>query len=173
MIDQSIIRAKLEPLREADFNAVTELATTIWRSHYAKMVSIGQIDYMLKSRYTPESLRRYLNSAERWFELLRVEGKLVGYCSYSLTSDPGEMKLEQLYLLESFRGKGLGGTMLRHIETEARKKNIRSLMLQVNKQNADSIAVYRKVGYHVREEAVFDIGNGYIMDDYVMKKAIY
>ena len=82
------------------------------------------------------------------------------------------MKLEQIYLLEEFRGKGLGRFMLRHVEVEARMKNIRLLMLQVNKRNADSIAIYRKVGFQVSEEAIFDIGNGYFMDDYVMEKRI-
>jgi ribosomal protein S18 acetylase RimI-like enzyme len=82
------------------------------------------------------------------------------------------MKLEQIYLLEEYRGKGLGGLMLRHVEAEALKKNVRFLMLQVNKHNKDSIAIYRKAGFQVREGAIFDIGNGYFMDDYVMEKTI-
>ena len=44
--------------------------------------------------------------------------------------------------------------------------------LTVNKGNTDSIAVYLKSGFVVREEAVFDIGSGYVMDDYVMEKRL-
>ncbi len=62
--------------------------------------------------------------------------------------------------------------MLRHVEAAALEKNIGSLMLQVNKRNTVSISIYRKVGFQVRAEAIFDIGNGYIMDDYVMEKTI-
>jgi ribosomal protein S18 acetylase RimI-like enzyme len=127
---------------------------------------------MLAERYSSDNLRKYLNSTKRWFEILWLNEIPIGYCSYSVTESPGEMKLEQIYLLEEFRGKGLGGHMLRHIESESRKKHIRLLMLQVNKNNQDSIAVYRKAGYKVREEALFDIGNGYFMDDYVMEKEI-
>jgi diamine N-acetyltransferase len=151
---------------------VADLGATIWRSHYSKIVSMAQIDYMLTERYAPENLRNYLNSAIRWFEILWVGEKPVGYCSYSLTSNPKEMKLEQIYLIEESRGKGLGGFMLSHVEAEARKKNIPLLMLQVNKRNEDSIAIYRKAGFQVRDEEVFDIGNGYFMDDYVMEKTI-
>ncbi len=168
MIDQSSLHAKLEPLTEADFDVVTDLATTVWRSHYSKIISMNQIEYMLKARNTPENLCSYLKSSDKWFELLRVDNILAGYCSYSLTTNSGEMKLEQLYLLESFRRKGLGKLMLRHVETVARMKHIRSIVLQVNKQNADSISIYRKAGYQIREEAIFDIGNGYVMDDYIM-----
>ncbi len=82
------------------------------------------------------------------------------------------MKLEQLYLLEGYRGKGWGGFMLRHVEAGARQKNICLLMLQVNKRNEGPIAIYRKAGFRVREEAILDIGNGYFMDDYVMEKVI-
>ena len=167
-----VINARFEALTETDFKTVANLGATIWRSHYSDIVSMAQIDYMLAERFAPANLRNYLNSTVRWFEILLQGKNPVGYCSYSLTSNPGEMKLEQIYLLEEFRGKGLGRFMLRHVEVEARMKNIRLLMLQVNKRNADSIAIYRKVGFQVREEAIFDIGNGYFMDDYVMEKRI-
>jgi ribosomal protein S18 acetylase RimI-like enzyme len=167
-----MINARLKALTEDDFKAVASLGTTIWRSHYSKIVSMAQIDYMLAERCAPEHLRSYLDSEIRWFEILWVGEKPVGYCSYSLDSNYSEMKLEQIYLLEEYRGKGLGGLMIRHVEAEARKKNIRLLMLQVNKHNKVSIAIYRKAGFQVREEAIFDIGNGYFMDDYVMEKTI-
>ncbi len=173
MNNRANIGAELVPVTEADFETVASLAATIWHSHYTKIIGMAQVNYMLARRYTPENLRNYVNSTKQWFELLRVDSKPVGYCSYSLTKNPGEMKLEQLYLLEAFRKKGLGGIMLRHIEAEARKRNIRILVLQVNKRNEDSIAIYRRAGFRVRMEAVFDIGNGYIMDDYVMEKMVH
>ena len=162
----------LDPLTEADFTTVARLGETIWRSHYVGMISLAQVEYMLKGRYTPEKLRAYLGATDRWLKLLKVDGEPVGYCSYSLTATPGEMKLEQLYLLEPFKGRGLGSLMLRHVEDAARAQGCATLMLTVNKGNADSIAIYKKVGYTVREEAVFDIGNGFVMDDYVMEKRL-
>lgn len=150
MSNQENIRAELVPVTEADFATVADLAATIWRSHYTKIIGMAQVEYMLAARYTPEALRNYVNSTQQWLELLRVNSEPVGYCSYSLTPNPDEMKLEQLYLLETFRKQGLGGIMLRHIESAARKRNMRMLVLQVNKRNADAIAVYRRVGFRVR-----------------------
>ena len=164
--------ARIDAMAEADFETVARLGETIWRSHYPKMISMAQIDYMLAGRYTPRELGRYLNADDRWLELLTLAGKPVGYCSYARTSTPGEMKLEQLYLLQECRGKGLGGLMLRHVEAQARRHALSVLILQVNRLNVDSIAVYRKAGFTVREEATFDIGNGFVMDDYVMEKAL-
>lgn len=154
----------------ADFGTVAALAETIWRSHYPTMISMAQIDFMLAGRYTPERLSRYLDAADCWLELLTVDGVAVGYCSYALTDTAQEMKLQELYLLPDYRGCGLGSFMLRHVETQARRRGCTALILTVNKGNTDAIAVYRHAGFNVREEAVFDIGNGFVMDDYVMVK---
>ncbi|HJU83073.1 MAG TPA: GNAT family N-acetyltransferase [Holophagaceae bacterium] len=164
--------ARLDPLTEADFALLAGLAERIWRAHYIPLIGEAQVVYMLAGRYTPEKLRAYLGDPDRGLELLRVDGEAVGYCSYALTDTPGEMKLEQLYLLPERHGQGLGGLMLRHVEAEARRRGCRTLMLTVNKGNTGSIAVYRASGFTVRAEAVFDIGQGFVMDDYVMSKAL-
>ena len=162
---------RLDPLSEHDFDTVATLADTIWRAHYASMISMAQIDYMLDGRYVPERMRQYLDSDQRWMWVLRVDGEPAGYCSCSLADDDA-MKLEQLYLLSTHKGRGLGGAMLRHVEAQARALRRPRLYLTVNKGNTDSIAIYRRSGFVVREEAVFDIGNGYVMDDYVMEKPL-
>lgn len=162
----------LTPLSVDDFPMVADLADRIWHRHYAGMVPDAQIDYMLAGRYTPERLATYLGSDRRWMHVLRLEGRPAGYCSHALTDTPGEMKLEQLYLLPELHGQGLGGRMLDLVEDHARTLGCATLMLQVNKGNAGSIAVYRKRGFTVREEARFDIGHGFVMDDYVMVKPL-
>lgn len=162
----------LDALTEADFETLARLAEEIWRAHYSRMISPAQIDYMLEGRYTPERLRGYLHSDQRWLWLLRVDGVPAGYCSCALGEAPDGMKLEQLYLRAAHTGRGLGGRMLRHVEAQARAHGRGTLYLTVNKGNADAIAMYRASGFTVREEAVFDIGNGYVMDDYVMAKPL-
>lgn len=164
--------ARLDAMTAADFEILARLAGVIWRAHYTKIIGSAQIDYMLAERYTPEKLRLYLNADDRWLMLLRIDSRAVGYCSYALTENPGEMKLEQLYLLPELQGKGLGRLMLRHVEEQARVLGRSTLVLQTNKRNVDAIAFYRKAGFTVREEAVFDIGNGFVMDDYVMEKVL-
>jgi ribosomal protein S18 acetylase RimI-like enzyme len=49
----------------------------------------------------------------------------------------------------------------------AQTSTVRSIFLQVNKANKAK-NFYLKLGFEIREEAVFDIGNGFIMDDYIM-----
>jgi len=161
----------LKPLAADDFFHLATLAHTIWHQHYSRIITTEQIDYMLTGRYTEDKLQRYLQSDSNWCWLLWDGDKTVGYVSCALQPAPAQMKLEQLYLLAAYKGRGLGGQMLDHVEQLAQQKKCRQLWLTVNKYNHDSVAVYKKRGYSVREEAVFDIGNGYVMDDYVMEKA--
>lgn len=162
----------LDPLTAADFSALAELAGEIWHQHFISMISREQIEYMLAGRYVPEKLSTYLDAPDRWFGLLRLDGRLVGYCSHALTATPGEMKLEQLYLLAEMRGRGLGAYMLDAVERAARQRGCHTLVLTVNKHNAGAIAVYKQRGFTLREQAVFDIGNGFVMDDDVMEKRL-
>lgn len=172
--------ATLTPLTEPDFAVLRELADTIWRQHYAGIISAAQIDFMLAGRFTDQALREHVRAADRWLELLRVSGAPVGYCGFELTdldsddgeSSPAAMKLAQLYVLELHRGLGLGRFMLGHVESRARELGRRVLWLQVNKRNTGAIGFYRSAGFEAVREAVFDIGSGFVMDDYLMAKRL-
>lgn len=170
----SLPEAALTPVAESDFAVLRELASTIWRQHYAAIISAAQIDYMLAGRFSDEALRKEIATPDRWLELLRVGGEPVGYCGYEVIreDDAGTpvMKLGQLYLLESHRGLRLGRLMLGHVEAQAREHGSRVIRLQANKQNTSSIGFYRAMGFKVAREAVFDIGGGFVMDDYLMEK---
>ena len=160
---------------DQDFDVLRELTGVIWRQHYAGMISNAQIDYMLAGRLSDDALRKHMKAADRWLAILRVSGMPVGYCAYECanmqgTQEPAAMKLGQLYVLESHRGMGIGRFMLGHVEGRARDFSKRLLWLQVNKKNSGAIGFYRARGFEIAREAVFDIGAGFTMDDYVMEK---
>jgi ribosomal protein S18 acetylase RimI-like enzyme len=47
-----------------------------------------------------------------------------------------------------------------------------TLILAVNKRNEKAIAAYRKQGFAVRDSVCVDIGNGFVMDDFIMAKPL-
>jgi diamine N-acetyltransferase len=163
---------KLAPLTRADFDTLAALARQIWLAHYSTIITTEQIEYMLEGRFTAANLERYLGASDRWMLVLWIEGQAVGYCSYALTKAPREMKLEQLYLLPTLHGRGLGRQMLEHVEAHSKRLGCDTLMLQVNKRNTSASHVYLRSGFEVREEVVIDIGKGYVMDDFIMAKRL-
>jgi len=162
----------LAPLTVADMPAVRRLAHAIWHEAYPAIIGRDQIDFMLAARCNDAVLGGSIDAADRWFDVLRVAGEPVGYCSCSRAPGSGELKLEQLYLLAAHRGRGLGRLMLEHVERRGRDAGLRGLVLQVNRRNVPAIRFYRNAGFVVREEAVFDIGGGFVMDDFIMAKPL-
>ncbi|OHX14536.1 hypothetical protein BI347_14240 [Chromobacterium sphagni] len=60
--------------------------------------------------------------------------------------------------------------MMDEVAATARATGGNALMPTVNRHNSGAIAVYERRGFRLREEAVFDIGNGFMMDDSVLEK---
>jgi diamine N-acetyltransferase len=162
---------RLDRLEESDFREIRALGERIWREHYTSVVSPEQVEYMLSGRYEEADLRQYVNDDRRWFRVLRLASRPIGFVRYIRLSS-SELKLEEVYLEAAYRGNGYGALMIRHVEAHARALGCGTLVLSVNKRNAVSIGVYEKLGFKVREAVVTDIGGGFVMDDYVMAKTL-
>jgi GNAT superfamily N-acetyltransferase len=55
--------------------------------------------------------------------------------------------LDELYLREEFRGRGLGRASLVRAEEICRREGIRAVHLEVDRVNVRAQEVYRKAGY--------------------------
>ena len=154
----------------SDHPVIEALARRIWHACFRDMISAAQLEYMLTRRYRPEAMAAAVAAGELTYELLRVDGEPLAFAAHGPGPAPGEWKLQQLYVDPGWQSRGLGGRLLDHVETHARGLGRRHLVLTVNRGNTRAQAVYRKRGFQVREAAVFDIGNGFVMDDFVMVK---
>lgn len=150
---------------------IAALAHVIWHEYYPAIISREQIEYMLVQMYSLTTLRTELQNGICYHRLL-IDGELCGFASFGSTVDSDTIKLQKLYLHPVLHGRGFGTSLLRHCENEARKLGARKLILNVNKRNSKAIAVYQKNGFSVVDSVVLDIGNGYVMDDYVMNKSL-
>ncbi len=158
------------PLAAADIEPLAALAREIWHQHYPGIITVKQIEYMLGQRYSPDTIRAEIQSgAARWVKLL-VNGQLGGFASYEADGARRALKLDKLYVHGLFRGRGCGAALVRHVEQAARAQGCDQVYLQVNRNNFDSIAVYRRLGFEVIDTVKTDIGGGFWMDDYVMAK---
>jgi GNAT superfamily N-acetyltransferase len=165
-------RAQIEPLREADIPALIQLARDIWYHHYPSIISVDQIEYMLAQRYSPELIRTELAAKGVWWDVLRINGALAAFASCELGARAGEMKLDKLYVRNDLQGRGYGSLLIAHVANRAREEACSKLYLQVNRNNSSAIRAYEHNGFEIREAAKFDIGGGFVMDDYVMVKTI-
>lgn len=149
---------------------VRELALIIWPPTFEDILSTAQIDYMLNMMYSIESLEKQLEN-NKVFVLAEESDRFVGFASYELNFENSKTKIHKLYVLPETQGKGVGRELIDYITQMALKNQNSILHLTVNKYNKAK-DFYLKNGFEITQEAVFDIGNGYIMDDYLMEKKI-
>ena len=80
--------------------------------------------------------------------------------------------LSKLYILEDFRGKGLGRLAVERTEQEAERHGYQEIRLSVNEHNANGIAIYERLGYHKVTLETHRFDNGHSVRDWLMVKQL-
>jgi len=152
---------------DKDFVLVRNLAEEIWPGVYGTILSNTQIAYMIELMYAKPIIAAEVAAGIKYY--LAMSGKTpAGYLSFGQSADdPETLKLHKLYLHKEFRGNGFGKKMIQFAIEQARQDGYKKLKLNVNKNNAASIAVYKKCGLTMDSAVTVDIGNSFFMDDYV------
>ncbi len=158
------------PVTAGDAATLRTLATVIWRECYAEMISAEQMAFMIGQMYSTETVRREISEGVLW-KIGRLDGENAGYLSVTFGAD-GVAKLNKLYLLPALQGKRLGQQMLAHVFALAAGRGAREVRLQVNKGNVRAQRAYERFGFVRIGEAVFDIGGGFVMNDYLFARSV-
>lgn len=163
---------RIERLTAADVEPLCALAREIWYTHYPAIISTAQIEYMLEQRYNGGVVRAELQRDDLWWDKLMVGEVMAGFSSYFLTGVPGEMKLDKVYVHPRRQRRGYGGLMIARACEVARSRGCSRLTLAVNKNNRSAVNAYLKHGFRIADAVVKDIGQGFVMDDYILEKPV-
>ncbi len=151
-----------------ELRKIAELADEIWHECFVGIISNGQIDYMVEKFQSLDAMTEQIENQGYSYFAVRDNGELCGYIGIKPESDD-RFFLSKLYLHKSRRGKGIASLMLAKVFDEARKAGKKCVYLTVNKHNDHAVDVYRKTGFVISDTAVTDIGNNYVMDDFIME----
>ena len=96
----------------------------------------------------------------RWW-VAEAEGAVVGSCAAVPDDDAGTMELKRLYVAKSARRQGLAAHLVSLVESEARKRGARRLVLWSDTRFADAHRLYERLGFvkQPRTRALPDISN--------------
>jgi len=175
---------QITPAGLTDRDFIRSVSERTWPSTYGHIISQAQIDFMLDWMYSNDSLEKQMNTGcEFYIASTKKENEqwdAVGFCSVSLEEEEEEEngtkkvagakahKLNKLYVLPAAQGSGAGKALLNQAIEVAKASGSSSLFLQVNKLNT-AYTFYLKYGFVKESEFKFDIGNGFFMDDYLMR----
>ncbi|TWF38994.1 N-acetylglutamate synthase-like GNAT family acetyltransferase [Chitinophaga polysaccharea] len=154
-----------------DIPVIQDLTNRIWRPTYQSILSPEQIEYMLEMMYSTAALEKQINALQHQFIILLDDNYPIGFASYSATDTPGIFKLHKIYLDLNYQGKGVGKMLLSTVADQVKARGASILELDVNRFNKAKI-FYEKQGFSVYKEKNTDIGKGYLMEDYVMRKPL-
>ncbi|QIY90976.1 GNAT family N-acetyltransferase [Chryseobacterium gallinarum] len=165
---------KLIKATEKDIPLIQDLARRSWKSAYAEILSEEQMEYMLSGMYSDTEITAHLRSPDYHYYLIRDEDKdsYGGFIGYQHNYEEKTTKLHRIYLVPESKGKGLGKEALLFLNRKVSESGNKRIILNVNKHNS-ARKFYESQGYRVYDEGVFDIGNGFVMDDYLMEFLIH
>jgi diamine N-acetyltransferase len=159
----------------ADIEAIQRIARQTWPSAYGEILSQAQIDYMLGLMYSHDVLvSQMTEKGHRFFIASNANGAIAFAGFEPNAGKAGLTKLHKLYCLPDTQGKGVGAMLIDAVEQSAREFNKptqSTLALNVNKYNK-ALSFYQRLGFAIAYEEVIDIGNGFVMDDYVLTKPL-
>jgi GNAT superfamily N-acetyltransferase len=157
--------------KHSQLEIIQDLAKAIWPDAYGEILSSEQLDYMMEMMYSLDSLENQLKN-NIVFLLAKEENDFIGFASYELNfQNSNKTKIHKLYVLPTIQGKGVGKNLILHIQEIAKKNYNSALILNVNKYNKAK-DFYLHNQFEIADALVVDIGNGYVMDDFVMEKKI-
>lgn len=161
---------KISPVKtKAQLAQIEALAEIIWREHYTPIIGKEQVDYMLEKFQSVATMQSQIDEGYSYF-LVEKNNKAVGYFSIQKREDA--MFLSKLYVLKSDRGQGLGKASMDYITQQAKASGCAKISLTVNRHNNNTIRAYGALGFENVGELVADIGNGFVMDDYLLEKTL-
>lgn len=146
------------------------LSNVIWPATFSNILSQEQISYMMDMMYSTSALEKQINELNHHYLLAEEDGEYLGYLSYELNYKGTPItKIHKIYVLPSIQGKGVGRLFIDAVSKLALKNNNRLLSLNVNRYNR-AIDFYKRMGFDFFASENIEIGNGFLMEDFVMNK---
>lgn len=141
-------------------------AKDVFIDYYTKLIGKEQSLYMADKFLSEEAIQELVNNGAI-FKLVLDNNEPIGFIEYIKEKD--KVFLSKLYVRKDKRGKGIGRFMLNDCIDYTKNNNLNKIYLTVNKGNSQSIKKYDHIGFKQIDAVVNDIGNGYVMDDYIMQ----
>lgn len=162
------------PASTNDIAQIRQIAIKSWEITYSDILSQEQFEYMVEMMYSDNALTKQMTEQNHHFLLIRdsLSSNYNGFVSYEFNyKGQPQTKIHKLYLLPECKGKGMGRILIDKVASLAQKANNHSLSLNMNRDNK-SLGFYKQMGFEIVGEEDINIGNGYLMEDFIFEKQI-
>ena len=159
---------EIRSLKRDELKIVQEIAHATWPYTFKEILSQDQIQYMLNWMYDVKQLESQFDSGHLFFTA-ELNDKSIGFIGIEPNHpEIGITKIHKIYILPGHQGLGVGKKMIEFVRKLSIQHEITALLLNVNRFNK-AVFFYEALGFNHLYEENIDIGNGYLMEDYVMQ----
>lgn len=156
---------------DEQLNILADIANEVWHEFFPCILSDEQIDYMVDKFQSFPAMKKQMEDGYEYY-FIKDNDEICGYMGIHEETEDNKMFLSKLYLKKAHRGKGYAGQTLKELFKMSRERGHNMVWLTVNKHNEHTIEVYEHMGFAKARTQVADIGNGFVMDDYIMEKVL-
>lgn len=158
----------IRALKLDELSIVHEIAYATWPDTFKEILSQEQIQYMLNWMYDLKHLENQFNQGHQFY-VAELEEMPVGFIGIEPNHpEKGLTKIHKIYILPNKQGLGIGKKLIQYVRELSIQSEIEGLLLNVNRFNK-AVEFYKAIGFNILFEENIEIGNGYLMEDYVMK----
>ncbi len=157
---------------DLDVTFIASAAKEIWEEHFTSIIGSAQTAYMLQTFQSESAISEQLRSGLWKYFVIEHNCVHLGYTALIFPKNSCDLRLSKFYLYKKYRGQGFGRLALNQIEQIAYTEGRTAIVLSVNRHNTSSIKAYQAFGFYIEKEEVNNIGQGFVMDDYVMRKEL-
>ena len=161
-----------------DQKLLADIAGKIWRGYWPTIIGEEQTEYMIEKFQSYKAIRKYMAREDYEYWLLVATERtddgpkksIVGFTGGRNEFSTNRFFISKIYLYPEARGHGYARRVIEFYEDLCFARGHNAMYLTVNKHNDLGIRAYKGTGFTIIEAVVTDIGEGFVMDDYVMEK---
>lgn len=153
-------------INEQLIDLTSKFASEVFVDYYNDLIGNKQATYMADLFLSNNAIKKLIDDGAV-FKLMMLDDKPIGFTEY--VKEDNRVFLSKLYIHKDYRHLGYGKQLFLDCYKYAKDNNLEAIYLTVNKYNTPSYNIYLHLGFKVIDSVVNDIGNNYVMDDYIMQ----
>lgn len=139
-----------------DVEKLQMISKNTYEQAFNHILGEDNVNEYVKVTYSMQNLTRELDQLNTFFLFIEVNGFTIGYGKYSIY--PICLKIERIYILDSYKGLGAGSKFMHYVENIAQKRKIDLLCIEVLAQNKKAKNIYEYKGFRVAAKQTIMIG---------------
>jgi len=152
---------------DTQLQALAKCAKEIWNEYFIRIISQEQINYMVANFQSYPALYKAIHEDHYVYFLAYERQELIGYCGVQIQEE--RLFLSKLYVKANMRGKKVSSKLLNEAVAYAKSHACQAIYLTCNKYNTPSLQIYAHKGFQIIDSITSDIGQGFVMDDYILQ----